>query len=176
MSDSTFFGYGSLVNLNTHSYTAPRPVQVSGWRRVWRSTTHSPYAILSVQRCPDTTLDGIVAAVPDGDWGALDQREAAYVRQNLPDGTAIYEITENILSPAAPHPILRSYLDVVIQGYLHQFGAEPAARFVTTTTGWRAVHDDRNSPVYPRHQVLTLDETAFVDMLLATMMEELHQA
>lgn len=175
MSDPTFFGYGSLVNLNTHSYTAPRPVQVSGWQRIWRSTTHSPYAILSVQRCATTTLDGIIAAVPNGDWAALDQREAAYVRQSLPDGTAIYEITKNILAPAQPHPILRSYLDVVLQGYLHQFGAEAAARFVTTTTGWRTVHDDRADPIYPRHQPLTVDETAFVDSLLATMMEKLHQ-
>lgn len=168
MTDPSFFGYGSLVNLKTHAYHAPRPVTVAGWRRIWRSTTHSPYAILSVER-HDTTLDGITARVPDGDWAALDQREAAYVRQTLPDGTAIYEITENILDPSAPHPILRSYLDVVIQGYLHQFGAASAARFAQTTTGWRAILDDRAAPLYPRHQKLTDAETAFVDTLLDTV-------
>ena len=168
MNDPTFFGYGSLVNLNTHDYESPQRVQVTGWRRIWRSTTHRDFAILSVTQDANTTLDGIKATVPNADWSALDEREFAYARQSLPNGTAVYEITDNIITPpGGPYPILRSYLDVVIQGYLAEFGPEGAAAFFATTDNWGPIHDDRKSPLYPRHQQLTPEETAFVDAQLA---------
>jgi hypothetical protein len=170
MSDPTFFGYGSLVNLKTHAYTQPRRAQITGWRRIWRSTTHRNFAILSATRDPATTLDGIVASVPNADWAALNAREFAYSRQELDDGTAIYEITEQIIVPAeGPYPILRSYLDVVIQGYLQEFGPAGAANFFKTTDNWGPIIDDRADPVYERHQSLTVEQTAFVDHHIATV-------
>ena len=30
-----FFGYGSLVNRNTHAYPDARPAQLRGWHRLW---------------------------------------------------------------------------------------------------------------------------------------------
>lgn len=169
MNDPAFFGYGSLVNLKTHDYEAPERIRVTGWRRIWRSTTHRDFAILSVTRDAGATLDGIKATVPNADWSALDEREFAYERQSLSDGTAIYEVRDNIITPTdGPYPILLSYLDVVIQGYLQEFGAEGAAAFFQTTDNWGPIHDDRTNPVYPRHQRLTADETAFVDTQLAT--------
>ena len=168
MNDPAFFGYGSLVNLKTHDYQAPERTQVTGWRRIWRSTTHHDFATLSVTRDVATTLQGIKAKVPNADWSALDKRECFYDRQRLSDGTAIYEVTENIITPPdGPSPILRSYLDVVIQGYLAEFGPEGAAAFFATTDNWGPIHDDRKSPLYPRHQQLTAEETAFVDAQLA---------
>lgn len=176
MNNPRFFGYGSLVNLNTHDYGNPTPAAITGWRRIWRSTTHRTFAILSVTPDPHTTLHGITAEVPDANWTALDDREFAYQRQNLPGGTAIYEITDQIITPASgPYPILRSYLDVVIQGYLRVFGPTEAAAFFATTDNWGAIHDDRAAPLYPRHQQLTSDETAFVDAQLAAQVQNLHQ-
>ena len=170
MNDPAFFGYGSLVNLKTHDYQSPERVQITGWRRIWRSTSHRDFAILSVTRDPSTTLDGIKAKVPNADWSALDDREFAYDRQSLTDGTAIYEVTENIIMPpGGPYPILLSYLDVVIQGYLTEFGPDGASAFFKTTDNWGPIHDDRDNPIYPRHQQLTAEETAFVDTQLAAM-------
>jgi hypothetical protein len=172
MTDPTFFGYGSLVNLNTHDYARPQHTQITGWRRVWRSTTHRNFAILSVTQDADSVLDGITAQVPNADWAALDDREFAYKRQNLNNGTAIYEVIEDIITPpTGPYPILRSYLDVVLQGYLKEFGPDKAALFFETTDNWGPIQDDRDAPVYPRHQILTNDETAFVDKHLAAMMK-----
>lgn len=181
MSDPAFFGYGSLVNLATHSYDDPRPAVLHGWRRVWQRTNLRKAAFLSVVPCPDTALHGVIARVPGADWLALDQREAAYQRHDVTsaiqhDGdkaqTAVYQVKPAHLSDAADHPILRSYLDVVVQGYLRVHGEAGVAHFFETTDGWTMpVLDDRAAPLYPRHQLLTARETALVDAHLAAVMK-----
>ena len=182
MSDPAFFGYGSLVNLATHSYDDPRPAALPGWRRVWQRTNLRKAAFLSVAPCPDTVLHGVIARVPGADWVALDQREAAYQRHDVTvtvhhDGpkapTAVYQVKPAHLSDAQDHPILRSYLDVVVQGYLQVHGEAGVAQFFDTTDGWdMPVFDDRTAPLYPRHQVLTAAETALVDHHLAAVMQK----
>lgn len=182
MSDPAFFGYGSLVNLATHSYDDPRPAVLQGWRRVWQRTNLRKAAFLSVAPCPDTELHGVIARVPGADWMALDQREAAYQRHDVTvtvhhDGpkapTAVYQVKPAHLSDAQDHPILRSYLDVVVQGYLKVHGEAGVAQFFDTTDGWdMPIFDDRTAPLYPRHQVLTAAETALVDHHLAAVMQK----
>jgi hypothetical protein len=176
MSDPSFFGYGSLVNLRTHGYTNPRTAQITGWRRIWHSIAGRDFATLSVTACATTSLSGIIADVPDADWTALDIREAHYRRQMLHCGTAIYEVQDNIITPPTPLPILRSYLDVVAQGYLDHFGTTGVADFFATTSNWRPVYDDRSSPIYPRFRPASADAVALVDHHLATQMQQLHQA
>ena len=171
MNNPAFFGYGSLVNLKTHDYANPRPATVTGWRRIWRSLAGRNHAILSATPDPTGTLKGIIAEVPGGDWAALDAREVLYLRQSLPCGTAIYEVQHDIIHPDKPHPILRSYLDVVAQGYLTQFGEAGVAHFFATTDNWGPVLDDRAAPLYPRHQVVGADLTDLVDHHLATVMK-----
>ena len=75
------------------------------------------------------------------------------------------------------HPILLSYLDVVIQGYLRHFGPDGVARFVATTEGWNApVLNDRAAPLYPRAQRLTAAETGLVDTILQAQGSRLIRA
>ena len=70
----------------------------------------------------------------------------------------------------AGHPILLSYLDTVVQGYLREFGTRGARRFFDTTDGGEmTVLDDRAAPVYPRAQSLRPEETRFVDDALARL-------
>jgi len=170
-----FFGYGSLVNRATHNYATAAPVQLSGWRRVWRQTSLRPFAFLSAEPA-DGQIDGLVAQVPGDDWAALDLREAAYQRHPLPPSllanapvwagnVSIYAVDPAHGADAA-HPVLLSYLDVVVQGFVQEFGESGAVRFFDTTAGWTAVHDDRAAPLYPRHQVLTGKERRLVDDLL----------
>jgi hypothetical protein len=180
MHDPFFFGYGSLVNRRTHDYPQAAPATVTGWRRVWRHTTRRRVAYLSVAEAPGHEIDGLIAAVPNGDWAALDRRELAYdrlavapaaVRHAIPRplGVHIYRTSPgHEAPPTARHPVLMSYLDTVVQGFLNVFGEDGARRFFATTDGWDApILDDRGAPRYPRHVDLARAERAFVDTELA---------
>jgi hypothetical protein len=181
MSDPAFFGYGSLVNLATHDYADPRPATLHGWRRVWRGTHLRQVAYLSVMQDATCHLEGVLAKVPAANWTALDAREAAYLRHDVsghvnyggpPAPTAVYQVRAEHIADA-DHPILLSYLDVVVQGYLRIYGPEGVAQFFATTAGWDApILNDRADPIYPRHQKLTQAERALVDDHLAAMMQQ----
>jgi len=176
-SHPAFFGYGSLVNRATHDHAPAALARLSGWRRVWCATDLRPFAYLSVEPAA-TEIDGLIAAVPDGDWAALDRREAAYDRRSVgPDSLphrpvwaadiALYTVRAP-RPAAASAPILRSYLDVVLQGFLREFGEAGVSSFLASTIGWEAgLHDDRAAPVYPRAQRLGIRETALIDRHLA---------
>ena len=174
-----FFGYGSLVNRRTHGYTGARRAVARGWRRAWRYTADREVAFLTVIPDPACTIDGLVASVPVDAWPTLDLREHAYERLDARDSVtgagdghpAIYAIASDRLNtPDDHHPVLLSYLDVVVQGYLTEYGRDGAARFFATTTGWEApILDDRAAPRYPRAQDLSEGERAFVDRHLQTL-------
>lgn len=175
MTDPFFFGYGSLVNRETHGYAYAFRARLKGWRRAWRHTEGRAGPFLTGVPCARSEIDGLVARVPGADWGALDLREEGYDRHAIDDGLtheADHPVTAQIYAvaparmvyPEQRAPILLSYLDVVIQGYLREFGEAGARGFFQTTDGWETpVRDDRAAPLYPRHQRLTAAERGFVD-------------
>ena len=184
MSHDYFFGYGSLVNRGTHAFSQTRPARLAGWKRMWRKTALREAAFLTVVPDETTEIEGLIAAVPGGDWAALDLRESAYARRDAahqitrgapvtgtPPRVAVYAIEPGAhFAPDTQSPVLLSYLDVVVQGYLHQFGEAGVIRFFESTEGWDApVLDDRQAPIYPRHTVLEAGERDMVDGLLADM-------
>jgi len=165
-----FFGYGSLVNTDTHVYPNPQKATLSGWRRVWRRTKFRDIAFLSVFSDVSCQIDGLVADVPNADWDALDLRESGYDRHPADTdlgAVQVYSVPErNFLD--GEKIIILSYLDVVVQGFLREFGEDGVQRFFETTDGWDAqIRDDRAGPIYPRAQVLSAAETALVDHWLA---------
>lgn len=178
--DPAFFGYGSLVNTDTHAYEDARPARLTGWRRAWRHTRHRDVSFLTaVPASPDAELWGMIACVPDRDWTALDAREYAYERVIVSDTTrplagppardvAVYAIAAGEHHPPQDaHPVLQSYLDTVLQGYLRVFGAEGVAHFIATTDGWNApILQDRNTPRYPRATSLSAGERRLIDAAL----------
>lgn len=171
-----FFGYGSLVNRATHAYPDAAPARAAGWRRVWRATSLRQLAYLSVEPAAGHEIEGLIAAVPGADWTALDQREYAYARHDLTDVShdrqgvgpiMIYRVEDHHLAPMGAHPILLSYLDTVVQGFLREFGPAGVERFFQTTQGWEmGIRDDRAAPEYPRAQATTARERAMVDAAL----------
>lgn len=175
-----FFGYGSLVNSRTHIYDPVHPARAKGWRRAWCHTPSRQLAFLTAVPDPGCSIDGLMAPV-GSDWGALDLREAAYQRldataQITHDArtdaqVAIYAIADdNRNAPHSDHPVLLSYLDVVLQGYLEVFGRSGADGFVATTSGWEApILNDRARPQYPRSQQLSDADRAYVDATVATL-------
>lgn len=180
MKDAYFFGYGSLVNRLTHGYAPAHKAVASGWRRAWRATRERRVAYLTAIPDPQARIDGLIAPVPPEGWAALDYREAAYERLHAAhqvaheaeaSDIAIYAIAEGRhFPPTADNPVLLSYVDVVIQGYLAEYGRDGADRFLDTTTGWEApILNDRATPRYPRAQRLSDAERAYVDAALARL-------
>ncbi|QIE45572.1 gamma-glutamylcyclotransferase [Pseudohalocynthiibacter aestuariivivens] len=179
--DAYFFGYGSLVNRATHRYADPQPATLTGWRRVWRHTDLRSIAYLTVMPDADSVIDGLIAGVPGDDWLALDEREGAYDRIHAAHQVchtlshtpqiALYTIPEGKHGrPTDAHPVLLSYIDVVVQGYLQEYGQAGAQRFFDTTDGWDVpILNDRANPIYSRHCVLSPEERSFVDDCLATL-------
>ncbi len=180
MSDTYFFGYGSLVNRRTHAHDPAHPARLTGWRRAWRATDARAAAFLTVVPDEDAQIDGLIAAVGAGGWAALDTREAAYARHSAAHQVqhganaadiVVYAIApERMVPMTGDHPILLSYLDVVVQGFLTEFGPEGVDHFFATTDGWEApVLNDRATPRYPRAQRLTQGEQDHVDRWLAQL-------
>ena len=167
------FGYGSLVNRKTQSFGGERTT-LDGWHRVWVATAARPAAFLSVERF-DSTIEGLSFPVPPQDLPDLDQREAQYDR--VPHDTGVVYSVPARNQVERPCAILRSYLDVVLQGYLREFGQQGVARFITTTSGWEhGLYDDRAAPIYPRAQPISAKETELFDAFLALVpvVEELE--
>ena len=175
-----FFGYGSLVNRATHTYPDAHPAQLKGWRRAWIRSAALDRVFLSVVPDPGTTISGLIAAVPDNDWSALDAREAGYARLHsgdavihpLGDGTSIahYSVLPDERSATGNASIKLSYVDVVVQGFLREFGETGVVEFFETSDNWdSAILNDRAAPLYPRAQLLSDHETALVDHHLARL-------
>jgi hypothetical protein len=160
-----FFGYGSLVNLQTHTYAEPRPMQIKGWRRRWVSSTMRDVAFLSATPCETSTIQGMSASTHGIGWDALDEREEGYARHQLPDPELqIYVGRDDCIRWDIKQPILLSYLDVVIQGFHEHFGVDGVDNFFATTDNWEhPILDDRDAPQYPRATTLTDFERALVD-------------
>lgn len=182
MTTPHFFGYGSLVNIQTHDYPNPHKAQLQGWRRMWRHTTLRDLAILTVVPDADSRIDGLIAQVPENDWSALDQREINYTRSPVSPGALTHshpdpievQVYETRTDRDAPtgirHPILMSYLDIVVQGYFREFGDQGVVDFFASTSGWEApVRNDRAAPEYPRFRTQTPQELALTDHHLAAL-------
>ena len=186
-----YFGYGSLVNratLRTEIVTA-YPARLTGYRRVWRPRpAHAPKfggigpAVLTSQRAEGVSIDGLLVIDKLKNLPDVDERENLYRRNDIAtsdlafanDAPAldfplfVYEQDYEPEEGAAPSPILRSYLDAVMQGFLTVFGEEGLARFISETDGFALpIHEDRDDPVYPRPVRLADGEAEIFERILA---------
>jgi len=184
----SYFGYGSLVNLNTlrTPYIDAIPAQLSGWRRLWVvrpptddvGTEDGAIAFLSVERHRETTIQGMVVLDYESSLPSLDQRESLYDRHKVEkkhlEGIDRSEWNETadvfvyVHKPALKAKkvsfILRSYLDAVSQGFLAHFGEEGVWNFKRTTQNFHfPILEDRDSPIYPRPVELSRAEESMFD-------------
>jgi hypothetical protein len=188
-----YFGYGSLVNRATlrTEILAAYPARLSGYRRVWCGRpAHAPRfggigpAVLTAERCEGAAIDGLLVVDRLENLPAVDERENLY-RRNVVAPTDlsftgdapelgcplfVYERDYEPEKGVAASPILRSYLDAVMQGFLGVFGAGGLRRFVAETDGFALpIHEDRDAPVYPRSITLAEGEAELFAEVLGSL-------
>ena len=176
-----YFGYGSLVNRDTHrtEIVGAYPAQLKGWRRQWvRRDGESSRALLSVRRDPASVIDGLLVVDRSENLVAVDQREERYQRVSLtpsdlelsaelPPGCPLYVYEASADQASVRLEIIQSYLDAVLQGFLREYGRAGVERFVRETDGFDAtVIADRKTPNYPRAVRLEAEEEAYFDALI----------
>ncbi len=174
MPETFIFGYGSLVNRATHDYQAAHLAELKGWRRAWRHTTLREVAFLNAVPAPGNSIKGLIVGISNSE-PALDRREYAYSRTDV-TGTVSHALEQSVEikvfaipqglheKPSGDHVILLSYIDVVVQGYLREYGEAGVQDFFETTDGWEArIINDRAAPRYPRHQALEPAQIALTD-------------
>ena len=186
-----YFGYGSLVNdatRNAESFGFAG--RLKGYRRRWSIWTSSAerrafgfggVAALSVTASTESYCDGLLIFDRKDHLPKVDEREAMYdrVRLDLLDFAGTQELPAGIdcyiYVGHAPHtevadpdyPILQSYVDAVMQGFLDKFGEQGAARFIEETDGWHTpIVQDRDRPFYPRSVTLSFEEQEMIDHYL----------
>ncbi len=177
------FGYGSLVNKETHAFRELYKARVRGWRRRWCHWVEADFGActsLTVLPDPNAEITGLVMGTPLEDHAGLNKRENGYDRiiiphhdidHDGPDGAAVelYQSRQQLPGSDAA-PILQSYVDTVMQGFEREFGAAGLTHFLENTDGWETpILRDRANPVYPRTTAITLEEKTRFDALLAPM-------
>ena len=155
------FGYGSLVNRDTHRFDVEGSMDLVGWRRIWNHRVSSErYKVtsLSISPSPGSTIKGLVLKVLPDEQPELDRREAGYEltpldhpeEANMQSRIRTY-VSKNQASGGAEFPILQSYLDTVLLGFYAEYGTDGISHLLNTTDGWEApILKDRSDPIYPR--------------------------
>jgi len=180
----TYFGYGSLVNIDTISPGADvTPGTLSGWRREWKVCGEGEdgqgRCSLSVREARGSEIRGVVAREPRTRLKDLEHRERRYVKVDDVGEAFRCDARQQpgpedlFLFKAAPghrrwgsdtHPILQSYLDCVLAGFFRTWGEAGIDHFLKTTDGWHVpVLQDRNRPHYPRRVDLDPELADLID-------------
>jgi len=186
----TYFGYGSLVNVDTiPSGAEVTPGRLRGWVREWKVCGTGGNGIgrcaLTVRQSAETEIRGVMAREPRNGLKALEEREKRYHKVER-IGTAFRCEAANRPGPedlflfkalqahyrwgCEKNPVLQSYLDCVLAGYFQVWGEEGVDHFLETTEGWHVpVLRDRDRPHYPRKIVTTPELADLFDRKLASL-------
>lgn len=142
-------------------------------------------SLLTAHRCEGASIDGLLVIDFAVNLSGIDAREFRYHRRDitladlefdsadaahgLGAEIALHVYEARVEHPATegPAPILRSYLDAVMQGFLREFGADGLHRFIAETDAFHTpIHEDRAQPLYPRAVSLSAAEVALFDQAL----------
>ena len=146
-------------------------------------------AIRASEAAPEAAIDGLLVIDLIENLPEIDAREFRYHRRDItfeelefgcsatPEATEylfqsglnlhVYEARSEHPPTQGHSPILRSYLDAVMQGFLTEFGPDGVHRFVTETEAFHTpIHEDRDAPLYPRAVTLSLAETELFELAL----------
>lgn len=183
----TYFGYGSLVNIDTIPADAEiTPGRLSGWVREWKvcgeGADGQGRCALTVREAEGSEIWGVMAREPLTRLAELEEREKRYLKVVSVGAAFRCEAAQRpgpqdlFLFRAAPehnrwgtdtYPILQSYLDCVLAGYFRIWGEAGINHFLVTTDGWHVpVLKDREQPRYPRAVALNPELADLIDAKL----------
>lgn len=143
-------------------------------------------------------IDGVVVRLPLSDLHQLDEREAGYERLTLPisDFDLPQVLTDQLLGEmhsqsvmvyrSLPHnraladddhPVLQSYIDCVMAGFLRCYGESGVQAMISSTRGWeRAIFNDRDEPYYPRWVPVAQERQQYFDSCIERHVSQLDAA
>ena len=140
-------------------------------------------ALLSVHRDRTSTIGGMLVIDRLENLPALDERERLYERVTIDrndilagdtGGTLEMIRAQNLfiyvgqITAVGQPPLLQSYLDTVMAGFLEAHGESGVEAFINSTTGFgREIICDRSAPIYPRAVALQADIADRFDAMLA---------
>lgn len=161
------FGYGSLINAESRATTGDTgpayPVRVAGLQRAWHVVApRSGYTVVGVTPRREVSCNGVLMEIAPHELPRFDARERFYHRVIIPQQAITALSGENLSfatvwaymtscpgEPSDAYPLVQSYIDVILTGCL-VIGADFAAEFIQTTTGWSTAW--LNDRIYPRYQ------------------------
>ncbi len=187
-------GYGSLIDADSRAGTAGArleavPMRVSadfGWRRVWNLVAGSGFTALGLEAgrtdAAAETINGVLFPVDAPTLAKFDRREAGYDRvlvpnaliqslswMRLPEAGMVWIYVPKpgarTSVPDAGHPIVQSYVDLVLSGAL-AYGEPFAREVVETTFGWDSFW--LNDRPFARRPWSANPSAGTIDRLLAT--------
>jgi hypothetical protein len=171
------------------------PVRVSaafGYSRAWNIRSPSGFTALGLLKAgpgqKGSTINGVLYPVEGEDIAKYDEREKGYARveaprdeieavswERLPEAGKIWvyvpagpdgRVGEGLPPPDAEHPLLESYIDVVVEGAL-EYGEDFAREMLETTEGWSDYW--LNDRELARRPWVRNPEAAEVDKMLAAV-------
>lgn len=160
------FGYWSIINKANSELTTEVwdtiPVIVEWLERHWNITSTQWYTVLWIKRSVWNKVNGVLIELK-WDIKDFDERETKYTRIKL-ESRNIHTIDTSISKPTDDifayipneenyinweHPILQSYIDVVLSWCIN-ISDEFAYDFIKSTQGWWEIKNDRDDPEYVR--------------------------
>ncbi len=140
------------------------PVRIAagfGYVRAWNAQSPSGFTAIGLRKVEPgetgATINGVLYPVSGEDMTKYDEREQGYTRievprdkveavswERLPEGGRIWIYAPvgpdgrpgaGLPTPDAEHPLLQSYIDVVVEGGL-EYGEAFAREVIETTEGW----------------------------------------
>ena len=183
-----YFGYGSLVNENTlrTKYIASIPAELKHWQRMWDIPTGVDFgaetvSLLTARPSKSHMTKGVIVFDLAKNLPDVDKREHNYDRRTIQHEDIdiddefrdldcdffVYEAHKHDNPPADNPPILQSYLDAVLQGFLNIYGETGVENFVASTANFHTpILQDRDTPRYPRSVSLSHRERELIDYFL----------
>jgi hypothetical protein len=183
-----YFGYGSLVNEDTlrTKYIASVPATLLNWQRMWdipigKNFDDLDISLLTSRPVEKSSTTGVIVFDRASNLPQVDERETNYDRHKLSlDGLHspvdlsqiscdfyVYQAQKNFVNLDPRPPILQSYLDAVLQGFLRIYGNKGVEDFVNDTANFHTpILQDRDTPKYPRSVELKPEEQDLIDYIL----------
>ncbi len=189
------FGYGSLIERASRTATSPQaqvafPVLVTGVRRGWFDQIAGARGLtptyLGAVQDGSARTNGVVYAVSEAELQQYKERETGYRvvplnasqfefldgRTDPPDADFYFFETTAPQPPNAQHPIVQSYVDIVMTGALEQEANYPLAKqtyftefLVHQTTDWSPHWI--NDRVHPYRPFVTVPDAYEIDGILS---------